>query len=94
VVSGGAAVEMHVAAPGAALTPPNSQGVLRAEGMQGWGKAHPLADSQGPILSVRAWQARGTLAEIILTSKSMISSTYLSNPQAARQSMVVQLRSY
>jgi len=51
--------------------------VLRAEGKQGRGEARPLADSQGPTPTVRAWQARGTLAEIILTSKSMISLTYL-----------------
>jgi len=68
------------------ITPPNSQGVLRAEGMQGWGEAHPLANSQGPTLSVRAWRARGAQAEIILTSKSMISPTYLS-PSSSREAI-------
>jgi len=28
---------------GGTITLPNSQGVLRAEGMQGWGEPHPLA---------------------------------------------------
>jgi len=70
----------------ATITPPNSQGVLRAEGMQGWGETHPLADSQGPTMSARAWQARGTLAEIILTSKSMIFPIYLF-PSSSREAI-------